>query len=102
MKDDDTQFKIVFKSLIHNRLKFYNLKYQLLNNDDLTLAAFSNPKTKNFSHAIPDEKEDLIFRSKSAIIDYIAANKQKFNEVYAKNKTKHDLSNLNNNGSKKT
>ena len=78
--NNDSEFAGVFRSLIHNRTKFYNLKYQLLNDDDLALATFSNPKTKNFPHALPSEKADLLVRAKLGIQDYFEKNEIKLNK----------------------
>ena len=76
----DSQFASVFRSLIHNRIKFYNSKYQLLNDDELALAAFSNPKTKHFPHALQSEKNDLLIRAKQGIRDYWEKNKTKLSK----------------------
>ena len=67
--------------MIHNRIKFNNSKYQILNNDDLVLATFSNPKNKHFPHALRSEKDDMILRAKDAISEYFKANQDKFNQI---------------------
>jgi hypothetical protein len=72
-----TELSKIFRSLIHNRIKFYNSKYHLLNDDELALAAFSNPKTKHFPHALQSEKKDLLLRAKQGIRDYYEKNKTK-------------------------
>ena len=57
---DDSDFKKTFKAVIHNKIKFYNQKYQLLNNDNLALASFTNPFYKKFTKGIEEERKDLI------------------------------------------
>ena len=76
----DANFTSLFKSLIHNRVKFYNTKYEIMNDDELAVACFTNPKTKHFPHAIEDEKYDLVDRAKESIIKYFNENIGKFNE----------------------
>jgi hypothetical protein len=70
----DENFSSLFKSLIHNRVKFYNTKYQIMNDDELAVACFTNPKTKNFPHAIESEKHDLLDRAKQSIKKYFNEN----------------------------
>jgi len=44
------------------------------------LAAFSNPKTKNFKHALHSEKKDLLLRAKQGIRDCYEKNKTKLSK----------------------
>jgi hypothetical protein len=76
----DENFISLFKSLIHNRVKFYNTKYQIMNDDELAVACFTNPKTTHFPHAIESEKQDLVDRAKQSIKKYFNENVGKFNK----------------------
>ena len=75
---DDSDFKKTFKAVIHNKIKFYNQKYQLLNNDNLALASFTNPFYKKFTKGIGDERKDLIQRASKCVEDYYLTNVDKF------------------------
>ena len=51
-----------------------------MNDDDLAVATFTNPKTKkHFPRSTQDEKIDLLERVKINITDYYNDNKEKFN-----------------------
>lgn len=75
----DSSFLSIFQYLIHNRVKFYNTKYQIMNDDDLAVATFTNPNTKHFPRSTQDEKIDLLERVKINITVYYNDNKEKFN-----------------------
>ena len=70
---NDSEFAIVFKGLLYNRLEFYNQKYNLLDDKELTTACFTYPKTKHFPHATTEEKKDLRI---------VAINSKKFPVIY--------------------
>jgi hypothetical protein len=50
-----------------------------MNDDDLAVATFTNPKTKHFPRSTQDEKIDLLERVKINITVYYNDNKEKFN-----------------------
>ena len=77
--DDEECLKSIFRSLIFNRVTYYNKKFKILNDDHLVLACFLNPKTKHFPHAIEAEKHDLQERVSEVIKEFFEKNKSKFN-----------------------
>ncbi len=76
--EDESEFKKTFKALINNKIKYYNQKYQVLNNNHLAVASFTNPFYKRFTKGIDDERKDLIERASKCIEEYYQANTEKF------------------------
>jgi hypothetical protein len=76
--EDESEFKKTFKALVNSEIKYYNQKYQLLNNNHLAVASFTNPFYKRFTKGIDDERKDLIERASKCIEEYYQANTEKF------------------------
>jgi hypothetical protein len=85
---NDAEFVKVFKGLLYNRLEFYNQKYELLDDKELTTACFTNPKTKNFPHATTEEKKDLRIVAIREISKYFEENKDHFQSQLVNNDNK--------------